>query len=95
MQLQPTELAIWSSLTASTKIDGTNVHTESTSLSTGKTLLTIDAMNTRNIIGGILFVLGLTAAVTIEGSFLITLAAIAMMVTGATVADIWYKEGRQ
>ena len=52
-------------------------------------------MNTRNIIGGILFVLGLTAAVTIEGSFLITLAAIAMMVTGATVADIWYKEGRQ
>ena len=50
-------------------------------------------MKTRNIIGGILFVLGLTAAVTIEGSFIITLAAIATMAIGATVADLWDKEG--
>ena len=50
-------------------------------------------MKTRNIIGGIIFVLGLTAAVTIEGSFIITLAAIAMMVAGGLIADLFDKEG--
>lgn len=50
-------------------------------------------MKTRNIIGGTLFVLGLAAATTIDGSLIITFSAIAMMVAGGLIADLFDKEG--
>ena len=42
-------------------------------------------MKTRNIIGGAMFVIGLAAATTIEGSLWITFGAIALMVCGGIV----------
>ena len=47
----------------------------------------------RTIIGAGLFIVGIAAATTIDGSLIITFLAIAMMVAGGLIADLFDKEG--
>ena len=54
-------------------------------------------MKKKSFIGGVLFLLGLTAACCIEGNIIITFSAIATMVAGGLVANLFDfgKEARQ